>query len=182
MNDLKTGDMLLFRGNAWTSRIVTCLTSSKWTHCGMVWKDPPNEKPGLYILESSISEKDDGVQISPLTDYITAYTGEVWVKSITTEQDHRFEKLPLIYARTEGKEYNLLPSDVVRLVNRGGCGWRSYKKRCFVCSTYLAFVYERLGFIASQIDWTIVQPQDFVDDNTYITWINCLFEELERLK
>ena len=79
MEQLKTGDLVMFQGQAWTSYVVRILTFSKWSHCGMIWRDPPGEKPGVYLLHSDGTLKEFGVQLVPFQQYVDEYSGKVFV-------------------------------------------------------------------------------------------------------
>lgn len=55
--DLKTGDLIFFRGNGWESRLIQWFTRSLWSHVAMV-VDPKDigletEKNGLLLWEAT---------------------------------------------------------------------------------------------------------------------------------
>ena len=66
--ELQTGDLLLFRGNAWVSKILEYMGKSKYSHVGMIIKNPsfidPDLEDGLYVWDSSwgyIPDSEDNV-------------------------------------------------------------------------------------------------------------------------
>ena len=94
-NDLcshaETGDILLFKENWWFSRLIQYFTNSKYSHCGIIIKNPnftPIPLRGLYLLESTgfIHTKDAedhehkfGVQLTHSKTYLKdnlTYIGE----------------------------------------------------------------------------------------------------------
>jgi hypothetical protein len=101
---LKTGDVILFSGEGALSWIVKLATLSEWSHIGMVIKckeitegikDPDLKDPNdLYLWHSTFpveekvidvltGEPKEGVQLSPLKQYLEAYKGLVVVRRIS---------------------------------------------------------------------------------------------------
>lgn len=82
MLDLKTGDVVLFSGKGFVSRMIQLFTWSKYSHVGLVV-----ERLGkLYVWESTTlsnlpdiftGEKTTGVQTVNLFDRIHTYDGEI---------------------------------------------------------------------------------------------------------
>ena len=89
MDELKTGDLILFSSNAsgfynLVGYFIKWGTHSNYTHIAMILKDPDFVgKPlkGLYVWESGWEDKPDpvdnkikmGVQITPLEEIIKTY-------------------------------------------------------------------------------------------------------------
>ncbi len=104
----ETGDLLLFKETWWFSRLIQYFTNSKYSHCGIIIKDPSfTDIPlqGLYLLESTgfLKTKDAednvskfGVQLTPYKMCLTAkltYIGEncfVNVMKISTKHSTLF--------------------------------------------------------------------------------------------
>ncbi|MFY7868346.1 MAG: hypothetical protein ACOVQN_02510 [Exiguobacterium sp.] len=53
---VRSGDIILFSGQSWTSLAVTLFCASQWSHIGIVYR-PPGEEPLLF---ESIKTDDDG--------------------------------------------------------------------------------------------------------------------------
>ena len=93
MDKLETGDLLLFSGNYFLSKIIEYFTDCNYSHVGIVLKDPKYLDPkliGFYLLQSGeeyFKDSEDnkfkiGVQISDLNKYrfIFHYNVTFWLK------------------------------------------------------------------------------------------------------
>tara|TARA_A100001015_G_C14348882_1_gene465953 strand:+ start:154 stop:513 length:360 start_codon:yes stop_codon:yes gene_type:complete len=119
MNELKTGDLILF--SSYSSGISNLIsnfikwgTHSNYTHIAMVLKDPDfigKSLKGLYVWESGWEEKPDpvdnkikmGVQITPLEEILNSYknNGHCYIrKLINSDKYITSEKLSEIYITT----------------------------------------------------------------------------------
>lgn len=177
---LKTGDLVLFSGNYCTSKVIKCLSKSKWSHVGLVWENPYGLN-GKYLLSSDITDVENGVQLIKLDTMFENYKGEVWYRSINTYDSKRFYLLNPIYKETFGVDYNFFPPDVVRLIYKKYFGCRRKSTKWFVCSTYISYVLTRLGFLEYKTDWTLVHPKDFIN-NDNLKFVNCTYGELYQIK
>lgn len=184
MESLKTGDIVLFNGSYLSSFVVKVASRSKWSHVGMVWENPPGYKEGRYLLSSDITMAENGVQILPLEEMIRDYRGEVWIKNLYIVKGNRYDifaSLNFLFKQTRGVDYNFFPPDIIRLINKSGCSWRRKATNWFVCSTYVAYLYTKLGVICRDNDWSVVHPKDFVEAKS-LPWVNCYFSALRRIK
>jgi hypothetical protein len=168
---LQTGDVIVLNGATWISKVVKCLTTSNWTHCGLVWRDPP------HLPDCAYTDEDDGVHLQPLEPYVRSYEGEVWVVRCQTTERERFAQLPALYEETKDRPYNFFLPDALRTTQKSWCGWRARQDRSFVCSTYLAYLFYRLGFVARAFDWVTVEPENFIPPSTLIPWELCTWDE-----
>ena len=137
METLQTGDIVLvdehpssccFR--TFTSCIKSC-TKSRYSHCAIVLKDYP--VPGLFVWESSwhpdnpLADPSDhrvhkfGVQITPLSFYLSGYPGsaQVFVRRRKSPATIAKDTLDIIYRQTLDKPYDIWP-----------CDWVAAKLRC----------------------------------------------------
>jgi len=179
--DFQTGDIILFNENhifssfGLFSYLIKVFTHSNWSHVGMVVKDPEfTGKPlpkGLYLWESSL-EFDDAenhqvklaVQLVPLKTKIDSFKGIIHYRRlnkgniiVTTENLRKIHKL------VHGKPYDLNPSDWLdALFEKVG---KPTSNRYF-CSALIARIYEYLGFIDGNIDWSIIRPSSFSIENS----------------
>ena len=181
MDHLKTGDLVMFSGKYWTSYTVRFLTWSKFSHCGMLLRDPANLPKGLYLLQCDGTDQDFGVQLSLFSEYVEGYDGKVFVYPIQGVEPNSFDRLDEIYQQTQDIPYSLYPPDIVRVLN-GGCFHRANTTQYFVCSTYTAYVYKQIGLLCPCNDWTLVQPKHLVEKSDTIMWQNCSFGTPLQLK
>ena len=85
LNNLNTGDLILFQGkHSFISSLINMFTNSRWTHIGVVLKNPKcidTQLKGLYLWESGEEEFPDsennkykyGVQIVDLKEKIAFF-------------------------------------------------------------------------------------------------------------
>ena len=119
--ELQTGDLLLFRGSSWLSLLLEYAGQSKYSHVGMILKNPRfiNEtlEDGLYLWDASYSytpevENHDiryGVQIHKLDDILPLYKDHsIYVRKVTADRNQAFEQqIKSIHEEVHAKPYNL---------------------------------------------------------------------------
>lgn len=89
---MKTGDIILFKGNGALSAFITALPGAAYSHVGM-YVDHPVRGPCVFESTSLGTIPDlitgrlmNGVQISNYLDRIGSYDGEVFVRPIIGER------------------------------------------------------------------------------------------------
>lgn len=100
LDNLQTGDLLLFSGsNIWFSKLIRWWTKSKYSHIGIVLRDPTYISPelkGLYMLESGMEDFNDsedhvrkiGVQITSLEELLEEEETKPYYKFIVHRKLH----------------------------------------------------------------------------------------------
>jgi len=176
---LSTGDILLFRGGTYVSWFLEYFGHSKYSHVGMIVKNPsfisPYLENGLYVLESTtptVPEVEDGmlktgVQMHHLDDVLRTFPkGSVYVRHVKCERDEAFyTKFAEIHRDVHGKPYDMniydwacaelnieypLPVD------------DAYRKtNTFWCSALASYIYCKLGLIQEHINWSLIAPKEF---------------------
>lgn len=136
------GDVLLYEGSTFYSRIVKKVTRSRFSHAGItVWW---NER--LMVMEAV----GRGVVVTPLSLNVGHYHGHVhWFtakENLSRDQRRRM----IIYAQGElGKEYalwNAIWVGIKLLFNwRPEQRDRLRRQRKFFCSSYVAQIYNAVG-------------------------------------
>jgi hypothetical protein len=119
MNNLDTGDLLLFHSNKPIGCCIQFCTNSKYCHIGMVLKDPiyinPNLK-GYYLWESSSEPFPDaeekelfyGVQITPLEKVLQEYgSGNVYYSKLFLVNNLDASKLVKVHEEIHHHKYDL---------------------------------------------------------------------------
>ncbi len=175
MEDLNTGDILLFHGEGyWFSYLVEWITWSKYSHVAMVVKDPTyldESLKGIYMIESGMEKFPDevrhriieGVQIVDLVEVLKSYDGTVYVRKLTVEDGTRrnFDKILCdTWAKIKDAPYDENPWDLIRTafdINSGN----NCRTNSFVCSALVCFLYEQMKLFSVQIKWDLVTPNYF---------------------
>ncbi len=100
----RSGDIVMFEGESWQSSFIRCFSSTVYSHTAVVCalrnfnglpsrvSEMLQNKPGLYVLESNPPDptlhglvyptrsKADGPQISILSERLSNYRGQVFVR------------------------------------------------------------------------------------------------------
>lgn len=125
---LDTGDLILFSNTELVSCCIKCVTCSKYSHIGMVLKDPTyiNKKlTGLYLWQSGkehFPESEDdkfifGVQISPLDKVLDECNlKNIYVRKLNlplkiNNNPLMINKLKIIHREIHHHGYDLNPMD-----------------------------------------------------------------------
>lgn len=196
----QTGDILLYNTQFWYSKIIEYFSDSIYSHIGIILRDPIyiNEKlKGLYLLESSYEDIDDsytgdrvwGVQIIPLDFVLEQYKsgsyGYLYHRKLNTNRNTDFyEKLTNCINNVEGDRYNLNPVDWCKALFNINSG-DTHKKNTFWCSALVAYVYCNLGYLNSDIPWTLTPPKLFSyyenEEENRLKYIDCSLEPEEKI-
>jgi hypothetical protein len=201
IDDLKTGDLLLFEGNGkgcnkLFDMLIKYGTSSNYTHVGIFLRNPKFIHPclkGDFIWESSLNFTKDpqdgevkfGVQITPLKEILhncKKSNTKVYVRKVISDNDlFTQEKMKKIHDVVYNKPYDIIPSDWVEAYF--GVDSNPKKTNRFWCSSLVGYIYSKVGLIKEYIDWSILKPSDFSIDEDYITFTDkgTLEEEEKRL-
>ncbi len=177
MDNLQTGDLLLFTGHntgwfKYLSKMIQYGTHSDFSHIGFVLKDPtyinPNLK-GIYVWESGWEGKPDpqdskvklGVQITPINEIITNFKGCKIIKRNLKYNINPFNSKTLleIHDVVYNKPYDIFPKDWVEALLRKDSV--PQKTDRFWCSALVGYIYTKCGILNENTDWSILRPSDF---------------------
>ena len=189
-SNFKTGDIILFHGtNSYIASFIEYFTGSQFSHVGIVLKNPkfidPAISDGYYLLESGLEDfpdsEDDmkkfGVQIVPLRKKLESYSGTYCVRHLECERDDKFyDKISMIHECIHNQPYDLCISDWIKAYFDWPCG-NVQKTNTFWCSALVCFVYVKMGFLPQTIDWTLVRPSYFNQNNLPLS--NCTLTNIE---
>jgi len=174
---LDTGDIVLFKGNGYLSRVLEYIGRSDYSHVGIVLKNPrfiPHLEDGLYLLESGYNAIPDsennklkyGVQIHLLEDILkTCDKGTVFVRRITCNRDEAFyEKWKSIHSDIHDKPYDINPLDWIEAEYNLFCPFRIssrfQKIDKFWCSALVTYILHALDLV-EDVNWSLVAPREF---------------------
>jgi len=179
LSTLDTGDIILFRGSSWLSYLLEWIGRSRYSHVGIIIKDPafidsslPN---GIYLLESGwnpIPDSEDhvlksGVQLHLLSDLLKECAPfSVYVRRITCERNHSFyEKIDTIHHTIHNRPYDMNLFDWIRAayhldIDGSIAPSSSATTKRFWCSALVAYVFDQLNLI-DPVNWSVVTPRDF---------------------
>lgn len=194
---LETGDIVLFKGTSWYSRLIEYFGESRYSHVGFILKNPTFlEEKGVYLLHSSsemfpdYEDKKDkfGVRIDKLSD-IMKYDGkicEIYYRKCSFERTSFFyQKLEELHTIIHNKPYNVnledwlvakLSLDEFDVKSLNKCCKRGNNTSSFWCSALVTYLYFNLGLLHNkEICWNYIAPKEFTKEgNNYLHFRYCL--------
>jgi len=188
IDDLETGDMLLFNGYYFLSRLIEYFTDSIYSHVGVIIVDPTFDNKilkGIYVLESGYEPVVDvennrhkyGVQLTDLNTILNNYNGKLFVRKLhCIRSDMFYENLNQIHSDVHNLPYDFDPIDWIKAefeINIGNV----QKRNTFWCSALVVYVYIKLGFLCKNISWTLIKPQDLSSKSNKLLFYNCVLDK-----
>ena len=194
MDDLQTGDIILFSGDSIISSIIRLTTFSRYSHIGIVLKNPDfllnGEKlEGLYLLHSDGPYSQDletgsyiyGVQISLLEDKIKSYNGLIGyrkLKSVDGNYDNDYMKKHIgkIYTHISSRPYNLSMTSFLKAIYNSSYYCKDDKPKEHF--DLLPCVESNLrtgsyGFFCSSLVAFIYMSLGYISLDNF-DWVNCI--------
>lgn len=199
LKNCNTGDILLFSTKHWYSKLIEFFTQSKFSHIGIILKDPIYIKPtlkGLYLFESGAESKPSpedgkkkyGVQITKLEDildsYSSSYLGNLYYRKLDCDRNKDFyDKIKKIHDKTYNKPYDIDIIDWIKAEFDIKLG-NEQKTNTYWCSALTAFTYVNLGFLKEDLPWTIIKPSEFsyIERKKNLDFLNCNLKPEEIIK
>ena len=192
MDNLQTGDLILFnyKGNncsGFLSKLIKWGTNSKFTHIGMVLKNPKFDNipqlEGIYVWESGYEGYKDpqdgkiklGVQITPLEEILDSYKdkGSVYIRKLENVDRNKIfskENINKIHNIVYDKPYDLVPEDWIEAYFKKDSSPK--KTNRFWCSALVGYIYSELGILEKNTDWSILIPCDFSQEKERLVFKN----------
>jgi len=192
INELETGDIILFNGNYFMSHIVEYFTNSIYSHIGIILKNPDLGDAtfkGIYLLESEKENTPDpennrikkGVQIINLEEKMKNYNGRIYVRKLQCTRDKAFyEKIKHIHSSVHNIPYDLNPIDWIKAELHLDIG-NTQKMNTYWCSALVTYVFVQLGFLNKNIQWSLISPQDLSSSCCKFKFINCILNKDEYI-
>ena len=177
MNNLKTGDLLLFNNTSksgfyeYFSDMIRYGTHSNYTHIGMILKDPTflnKNYNGLFLWESSYEGIPDisdgkikvGVQIVPLEEVLKRNDDIFICRQINCDKNlFNDKKLKEINDVVYNKPYDIYPLDWINALLKKDK--EPQKTDRFWCSALVGYIYTKVGILNENTDWSILKPCDY---------------------
>lgn len=188
ISDLQTGDMILFNGNYFLSRIIEYITGSIYSHTAIIIKNPNflgEQYQGTYIIESGYEDKKDvennrykfGVQLTNFEELLKNYNGKIYVRKLICERNQDFyQKIIDFHSDVHNLPYDLNPIDWFKAKFNIDIG-NIQKINTFWCSALTSYFYVKLGFLNNNIPWTLIKPQDLSSSSNTLTFIHCTLSD-----
>ena len=185
INELETGDIIIFNGcDSILSYIIECVTWSKYSHCGIVVKNPRtigiDVDDGIYMLESGYDTPPDiatgkkkfGVEIVDLRKCIEDYNGYVYCVKLEFTRTHDiYDKLKESYNLVKKDIYDVNPIDLIKTILNINYG-NNNRTNMFICSALASYILYSCGLIY-YVNWDLIEPKDLAsltNDNNLIRY------------
>lgn len=183
---LETGDILLMDDTSfWFSKMVTKISGSKWSHIGIILKDPTYINPalqGLYLWQSGTETYVDsedkinkfGVRIDDLKEKLETYTGYIAYRKLNPNLKELVpdfeERLVKAHKIAHGDKYDINIIDFLNAreyVQESQSIWSKLFKKTnnFFCSALVGFIYQQLGLLPEDTEWTCCEPKTFSSED-----------------
>lgn len=195
---METGDLVLFQENWWLGNLISYFTSSNYSHCGVIVKDPdfsPEPLKGLYILESTgwegIPDAEDheikfGVQLRDFREVYNDFAGNLYWRKLKCPRNKLFyDRLRSVHSIVHNKPYDDYPNDWVKAkfhLQRGNLK----RTDTFFCSALCTFIYVGLGLLPLTTNWTTVTPAELGtevnSDGPKVEFVNCKMDNEVLIK
>lgn len=195
MDTLETGDILLFQGTkSLLDKTIEFFTGSKWSHIGIVLKDPsflPIPLKGYYLWESCYERFNDsetkkikfGVEIVDLNKVLNESKNNqnIYYRKVKFNytKEQLDEKLYKIYNKVKNKPYDILPCDWINAYLQKDKN--PQKTNRFFCSALVGYIFTKLNCLDEDTDWSIMRPCDF-DDYSKYNFKNVKIDKVTYLK
>jgi hypothetical protein len=166
---MKAGDIILFSGNGFISRIIKIAQMSKYSHVGvMISKDELLESTTLSGQKDIISgKKIKGVQVVDLQARIRAYDGEVYRRPLICENECRLEYITT-HLRHFAVLFNGTPYEESELELLGSVfdliPDQDEDLSSLFCSEMVAEAYQICNLLPDSIPSNEFTPKDFASE------------------
>jgi len=176
MDDLQTGDLILFGPNRYDiySRFITWWNVCELTHCGIIINNPDFGNPlrGYYVLDCQNIDDHFVFRLQKLADIVKQYEN-VFIRKLNCERGMYFwEKFDSIVAfllkqrehKIEGVAKYILVTFELRKNN----------SIIWPCAGFVTFIYICLGLLPFDFDWTCVTVDNLSvrQSGRILPWIN----------
>lgn len=169
-HELDTGDIVLFRGESFASRLIQRVTRSAWSHVAMVIRVPEYDFLALWesttlsdIADLRSGEPRRGVQLVPLSERVRRYAGAIAVRRLFGVTLGSGDRAALKALRRElrGRPYERSCLDLARAVWDGAGGANAEDLSSLFCSELVAEAYRALGLLGDGVPSSEYTPADF---------------------
>lgn len=196
LSSCQSGDIILFDGSWWLSRLIEWGQNSHYSHVGMILRSPTyirEDLSGIYLLQSGYDKTPDiltgkchlGVQITPIEgirDEMIKDGGSLWVRCLHCSKGLLFEeRVKSALSIVKDDSYDLDPVDWIKGRFDIEIG-DTQRTNTFFCSALIAYMYVQMDLLESSLPWSIISPRHFsAKENEQLSFINCSLEEDEQI-
>ena len=197
---LKTGDLLVcddLQHDNWGlfSWLIKYFTKSDYSHVGLIVVDPKMTNPalnGTYVWTSGTSDVPDaedgkkkfGVQFVEFEEFLKTYGGKIYLRRLKCESEEQYHKifninvLHEIHQVVYDKPYDVVVADWIEAYCQKDN--KPQKTSRFWCSALIGYIYTKLTLLRSDLDWSILTPSFFSNENKSFSMLHGAILEKEE--
>jgi hypothetical protein len=173
-DDLKTGDVVLFDGRGWISRLIKLGTFSRWSHVGLVYV--PRQGGTVFLYESTTLSNVKGAKGAPvkgvqtvdLWNRVRNYKGSIAIRRVNRDKFNYQEIIAFEKMRSKYR-HKVYERSVAELIKSafGRFGWNQKEDdSSLFCSELVAASLKALGVLSSAKSSNSYTPADFGNMST----------------
>jgi hypothetical protein len=163
--EIRAGDVLLFQGQGFLSRVIRRVTHGKYSHSALVMPAWHNR---LLVMQAEAT----GVEIAPASKAVDCYPGKVdwWALAEEAHQQLQSEKFLDALLEPVGKPYDFLGVIWLGLLKALHLKTRmpARKPSSYFCSDYVAEVLSKGGVDMGTIVTSSTVPSDFASCGLFV--------------
>ena len=197
---MKTGDLLVcddLQHDDWGlfSWLIKFFTKSDYSHVGLIVINPEMTNPalkGTYVWTSGTSDVPDaedgkkkfGVQFVEFEEFIKTYGGKIYLRRLKCESEEQYHKifnidvLREIHQVVYDKPYDIVVADWIEAYCQKDN--KPQKTSRFWCSALVGYIYTKLTLLKSDLDWSILTPSFFSNENKSFSMLHGVKLEKEE--
>ena len=166
--DLSTGDIVLFSGRSFGSRLIQRATRCRWSHVAMAVRVPEYDFVCLWESTTGGQVEDlrsgrvrRGVQLVPMSERVRQYEGRIAVRHRAGgPRVYTPKVIAELRAELRGRPYEESMIDLACAALEGSHGGEEDLSSLF-CSELVAEAYQRLGLLPDDPPSDTYTPADF---------------------
>ena len=172
VDNLKTGDIILFSGRCFVSRIVEFCTRSRWTHMGMIVIDPEYPYPLIYesshgtkIMALDLGKKASGVQLLPFNERRRTFAGDMALRRLNhVLSEKELYRLGIFRKFIEGSPFEKNALQMLASTVHSRLLPSRQDLTSVFCSELVAQCYQEIGLLGQDRASNKYCPADFSKD------------------
>ncbi len=171
---LKTGDIVLFSGNSFISRLIRLATRSDWSHVGMILKFHGYDSIFLWestgmnnVRDAFTGRRTSGVQVTLLSERIARYDGKCAIRRIENFiiSPEQIGHLNRLRREIKNRPYEQSKKELIKsAIDTFGTANKEDLSSLF-CSELVAESWQRLGILSEDKSSNEYLPSDFSEDS-----------------
>jgi len=193
-----TGDIILFSGVSWLDRAIRLCSGSKYSHVGIVLRDPVNIDPkltGLYFIESTLNIVPDaedgkpkfGVTLHKLDQVLAEHAkagDKAVLRKIRGFGSANSTRIPAAYDAVKFIPYDITLTDWIRakevadeksieeFISTHRVPAKDLQEISSLwCSAFVGFFYVQLGILEPSTAWALLAPKHFSQQDEDLSFL-----------